>query len=72
MRGPLQQQLHGPPDDRPMGHRGAGQHDDLPHGLRPRQPDDAGVAGQLERAAAAVDSGAAAAKLDEWVAATNR
>ncbi|MBN9241075.1 MAG: anthranilate phosphoribosyltransferase [Micrococcales bacterium 70-64] len=30
------------------------------------------LAGQLERAAAAVDSGAAAAKLDEWVAATNR
>jgi len=30
------------------------------------------LAAQLERAASVVDSGAAAAKLDEWVAATNR
>jgi anthranilate phosphoribosyltransferase len=30
------------------------------------------LATQLERAASVIDSGAASAKLDEWVAATNR
>jgi hypothetical protein len=30
------------------------------------------LAAEFERAAAAVDSGAAAAKLDEWAAATRR
>jgi len=37
-----------------------------------RQPILGRLAAQLERAAAVVDSGAAAAKLDDWVAATNR
>lgn len=37
-----------------------------------RQPILERLAAQLERAAAVVDSGAAAAKLEEWVAATNR
>ena len=37
-----------------------------------RQPILGRLAAQLERAAAVVDSGAAAAKLEQWVAATNR
>ncbi|MCU1578164.1 MAG: trpD [Rhodoglobus sp.] len=36
-----------------------------------QQPIVTRLAAQLERAAAAIDSGAAAAKLDQWVAATN-